>query len=118
MSEPATTVQPRTVVIERRWAIIGASVTAALILILSVALAFSLGDDGGRPDGPPGMQFSQGGFAPGVPEGGAQQMPVPQGAPPMPQAPGGDTYGQAVPAPPGAGQAPQSGQGSGGNSNQ
>lgn len=138
MSESATTVEvasePRTIVIERRWAVIGGALVAALILALSVGLAFSLGDGGGdRPGGPPGMEFSQQGFAPGMPngeqgftpgmpDGTPQQLPqgaLPQGAPPMPQgvAPGG-VYGDSAPAPPGTGQAPQSGgQGSGGGAN-
>jgi hypothetical protein len=124
MSESATTVEPKAIVIERRSAIIGGAVIAAVILILSVALAFSLGDNDGGFDGPRGVEFSQGGFAPGMPEGGPQQVPVPQSAAPMPLPPNGSAppsgdyyYGQPLPAPPSSGQAPQSGgPGSGGGS--
>ena len=106
----AVVAQPKTIVIERRWAIVGGAVIAALIIGLGVALAFSAGDDHG-PGGPPGFQLSAEGaqgYGPGFAPPGTQQMP--QGAP-VPQAPdgayppGGGTYGyppEAVPAPPGA----------------
>ena len=80
----AVVAQPRTVVIERRWAIVGGAVIATLIIALGVALAIVAGDDG--PDGPPGFQLSaQEGYGPGFAPPGSQQAP--QGVPPMPQGP-------------------------------
>ena len=102
----AVVAQPRTVVIERRWAIVGGAVIATVIIGLGVALAIVAGDDG--PDGPPGFQLSaHEGFAPGFAPGEGGQMPP--GGPAIPRAPeGGGTY----PYPPQAG--PEGG-GSGGN---
>ncbi len=106
MSESPTAVvaagEPRTIVIERRWAIIGASVITALVFGLAVALAFTLGDDGGDgPHGPPGVQFSMPGGAEGgygVPPGAPPQGALPDGAqPPGGVPPSGDG---AYPAPP------------------
>lgn len=120
----AVVAQPKTIVIERRWAIVGGAVIAALVIGLGVALAFTAGDDHG-PGGPRGFQLSaHEGYAPGFPQGDGGQLPegvpVPQdpgGAYP----PGGGTYGYppgAVPAPPGTqggSQAPNSQGRSGGN---
>ena len=94
----AVVAQPKTIVIERRWAIVGGAVIAALIIGLGVALAIVAGDDG--PDGPPGFSLSaHEGFGPGFAPGEGGQMPP--GAPAIPQAPeGGGTYPyppQAVP---------------------
>jgi hypothetical protein len=121
----AVVARPKTIVIERRWAIVGGGAIAALIIGLGVALAIAAGDDG--PDGPLGFQFSADeGYGPRFPQGGDGQFP--QGAPPIPQAPegtyppGGGTYPappQGVPVPPGGQGAPnsQGGNGSGGSSN-
>ena len=123
MSESPTAVvaaEPKTIVIERRWAIIGGAAVAALIIGLGVALAFTAGEADG-PDGPPGAYFQmrggEGGYGgpPGFAPGGAppQGAPLPGGAPQAPGGypPGGGTY----PAPPQGVPAPPSGQGSGGS---
>ena len=71
----AVVAQPKTIVIERRWAIVGGAVIAALIIGLGVALAFSAGDDHG-PGGPPGFQLSAEGaqgYGPGFAPPGTQQ---------------------------------------------
>jgi hypothetical protein len=62
---------PRTVTIERRWAIGGAVVTALVIAALAVALIFTGGD--GRDAGPEG--FAPAGFS-------APMGEIPQGPPP------------------------------------
>ena len=51
----AVVAQPKTIVIERRWAIVGGAMIAALIIGLGIALAFAAGDDHGvgRPAGLP-----------------------------------------------------------------
>ena len=70
----AVVAQPKTVVIERRWAIIGGAVIATLIIGLGVALAIVAGDDGR--DGPPGFELSaHEGFGPGFAPGEGGQMP-------------------------------------------
>ena len=108
----AVVAAPKTIVIERRWAIVGGALIAALVIGLGVALAIAAGDDG--PDGPPGFRLSahgaEGGYGPGfAPPGGTDQLP--EGAPPMPPAPDGSYPPQggvypppaeAVPAPPAA----------------
>ena len=87
----AVVAQPRTIVIERRWAIVGGAVIATLIIGLGVALAIVAGDDGR--DGPPGFELSaHKGFGPGFAPGEGGQMP-PSDVPQMPQAPqGGGDY--------------------------
>jgi hypothetical protein len=99
---------PRTVTIERRWAIGGAVATAAVIAALAVALIVSGGD--GRDAGPEG--FGPAGFgtsmgpadvpygAPGMPPEGMEMPPgegvVPEGMPAPPEG----ALPEALPAPP------------------
>jgi hypothetical protein len=73
---------PRTVTIERRWAIGGAIVTALVIAALAVALIFSGGDgrDGGSEAfAPAGFGAPTGEMPPGIPPEGVlpEGMPVP-----------------------------------------
>jgi hypothetical protein len=92
---------PRTVTIERRWAIGGAVATAAVIAALAVALIVSGGD--GRDAGPEG--FGSAGFGtsmgPADVPYGAPGMP-PQGVPPegMEMPPGEGVVPEGMPAPP------------------
>ena len=71
---------PRTITIDRRWAIGGAAATALVILVLIAALIFSGGDSHEHPGfGPGGSDFGatrgQTGGMPAPPSGAIPQMP-------------------------------------------
>lgn len=98
--EPAS--GPRTITIDRRWAIWAAAVTALVILALIATLAFGSGDSHEHP------AFGPGGPGFGEVQGGTQGMPAypseeaaPRVSPPMPQGVAPSTPANPAPSGPG-----------------